>query len=177
MAEGELFLDYSGLMGARTTSIRFVAPTLTPLALAQEYNDLITESIASVFQSQTLPVGYRWRNRGESFTQPLAVVGLWAGEAGGTIQPFEYPRFVSIQGRATTTGKRVGQTFYGTFYSLSQTYRLRFADIPTGAVWQAYIAGVQALGGFRARDYSGPASFKSYLNQGLNSYYQRKRRA
>lgn len=164
-----LFIDYT-VGGQEHTQIIRLKTSGTTVDATTAYAVLAPLIAAGLHTSDSV-TGARFAANGSPFSFSLPVAAE-TGDITSTPDPDKEPNFVSTVGRSAD-GRRVRVTFFSQYVDIvADGYRV----LSPAGVFEAWKDGVQGAT-VDARTISGLAPiWQTYLNLGVNAYYQRKAR-
>lgn len=165
------YVDYTFRGQAHTMEFRTDAAT-GPVALQTPVSDFLGE-ISTMMDSTWTVTGARAQLQGANISLPVDPPTVTAG-GGNTVNPPEYPRFVSFMGRGIATGRRFVVFVYGLVFGTPNDYRFTSGesaplDNARGVLAVMASTDLITIGG------DGPQVY-DYCNVGYNSYWERQRR-
>lgn len=163
------FCDYEGPMGERSFQFRLPSGSADADASTSLQNFLNT--VQPIVHSTVQFIGLRKRLAGTTVSYPITWLPM-SGSAAGTLQPDNYPRFLSVVGRSND-GRRVKLSLYGISIGVSSDYRLSQGES------SAVLALTQFLNGNTCPwvTISGnDPVWQLYANTGYNAYFQQEQR-
>lgn len=169
-----MYVDYSGLFGARTFQVRFKS-TVTSDEAYEALQALFMPAVENFWATSVATTGFRWRAQGTTFSLPVAGAATFEGANGAAYTQVNDPRFVTLNGRGLASGHEVRLFLYGGVFTTPTDYRLSAGD---ASIWTDLVTSYEALAGTAdaCTDAGDVFVARSYLNVGFNSYYERKAR-
>ena len=161
-------------MGERQFQVRF-GGAAAPATAVQLVHDFVQGAVRPLWYTATRVVGYRFKAQGSTVSLPQVAPGpLPVGSVAGSLDPVNFPRYVTLSARGKVRGEQTRIFLYGTAIALQADYRAETTDPTVAAVVSA--AQVLANSGGFLTDSSDLVVVKPYLNIGISAYYQRRAR-
>lgn len=170
---GIYYTDYSFQGHAHTMECRFKSTT-APLDARDSVSEFLN-ALATLLDNTWTITGARVQLAGSHISTPAAPPELTAAPSGGAVAPVNYPKFHSYVGRGTVTGRRARIFIYGLNLNLDDDYRIQGPGLtPLSNALAILQAGEP--GGIWVSIGNDAVTWNEYVNQGLNSYWQRQAR-
>lgn len=168
-ATPRLYIVYTSQGQEHTAELRLMM-TAGETAAADIFNDMKPLMQPLMHTSDNIR-GARFSAINSNVSFPLNVTGA-AGLVGNALVPDNKPNFISWTGRSTD-GRRVRFTIFTSMYGEVQKYRNAAGAISTHDAITNYLRTNVNVGFTKS---GAKAVWNTYVNFGVNSYYQRKAR-
>jgi len=147
---------------------------VTPEEAASRIGTFLVASVVPYWHEAVSVTSFRWQAANAAFSLP-AGNPVVTGAVVAVQSPIDYPRFVSVAGRGSTSGRRVRLSIYGIATGVTANYRLENGEVPVVDAVLAGLVTLSTLGCWRTIANDVPVNY-GYLNAGYNAYHQRKAR-